>query len=61
MDIENFVGRWSIRNSTTPIIGAGDRLHIQRKRRTTKVNFRCESPNQATNPWAAFVLQGDWR
>ena len=54
MDIENFVGRWTIRDSTTPVIGAGDQLHVSRKGQTNGVNFRCKSSNPATVAiWAA--------
>ena len=55
MDIENFVRRWTIRDSTTPVIGVGDQLHVSRRGQTLGVNFRCESSNQATVAiWAAI-------
>ena len=60
MDIENYVGRWSIRNSTTPVIDAGDQLHIARKGRTEKVNFRCESSNSVTVAIWAAVHDCQW-
>ena len=60
MDIENFVGRWTIRDSTTPIIDAGDQLHVSRKGQTNGTNFRCESSNQATVAIWAAVHDCQW-
>ncbi len=60
MDIENFVGRWTIRNSTTPVIGVDDKLHISRKGQTNGVNFRCESSDQARVAIWAAVHDCQW-
>lgn len=60
MDIENFVGRWTIRDSTTPIIDVGDQLHVSRKGQTNGTNFRCESSNQATVAIWAAVHDCQW-
>lgn len=60
MDIENFVGRWTIRNSTTPIIDVNDQLHVRRKGQTNGTNFRCESSNQATVAIWAAVHDCQW-
>jgi hypothetical protein len=48
MGIENFLKRWSIRESTTTVIAADDQLHIGRKGHSVKINFRCDSPNPGT-------------
>ena len=48
MAIENFLKRWTIQESTTTVIAAGDRLHIDRVGNSVKTNFRCESSNPGT-------------
>ncbi len=45
MAIENFLKRWTIRESTTTVIAVDDQLHIDRVGNSVKVNFRCESSN----------------
>ena len=54
MGIENFLKRWTIRESDTTVIAVGDKLHIDRVGNSPKVKFRCESPNSGTAtaiPW----------
>ncbi len=48
MGIENFLKRWSIRESMTTVIAVGDQLHIDRVGNSGKVDFRCDSPNTGT-------------
>jgi hypothetical protein len=48
MGIESFLKRWTIRESDTDVIAAGDKLHIERVGNSPKVKFRCESPNSGT-------------
>ena len=43
MSIENFLMRWTIRESTTTVIDVKDRLHIDRVGNSSKVKFRCDS------------------
>lgn len=45
MSIENFLKRWTIRESTATVIAADDQLHIDRVGNSPKVKFRCDSPN----------------
>ncbi len=49
MGIENFLKRWTIRESTTTVIAADDQLHIDRKGNSVKINFRCDSPKPGTS------------
>jgi hypothetical protein len=49
MGIENFLKRWTIRESTTTVIAADDQLHIDRVGNSAKINFRCDSPNPGTS------------
>jgi hypothetical protein len=49
MGIENFLKRWTIRESTTTVIAADDQLHIDRAGNSAKINFRCDSPNPGTS------------
>ena len=48
MGIENFLKRWTIRESDTDVIAVGDQLHIERVGNSPKVKFRCDSPNPGT-------------
>lgn len=48
MGIENFLKRWTIRESDTTVIAAGDQLHIGRVGNSPKVKFRCDSTNPDT-------------
>ena len=48
MGIENFLKRWTIRESDTDVIAVGDKLRIDRVGNSPKVKFTCESPNSGT-------------
>lgn len=43
MGIENFLKRWTIRESTTTIIEVKDELHIDRVGNSANIKFRCDS------------------
>ncbi len=61
MSIENFVKRWTIRNSDTDVIAVGDELHIDRVGSSPKVKFRCDSPNSGTSDRWGDVKDCKWR
>ena len=48
MGIEDFLKRWTIRDSTTTVIAAVDQLHIDRMGNSPNIRFRCDSPNSGT-------------
>ncbi len=60
MGIENFLKRWTIRNSDTTVIAVGDKLHIDRVGNSPKVKFRCESPNPGTSELWDDVKDCKW-
>ena len=60
MSIENFLKRWTIRESTTTVIAVNDKLHIDRVGNSPKVKFRCESPNPGTSELWADVKDCKW-
>ncbi len=61
MGIENFLKRWTIRNSDTTVIAMGDKLHINRVGNSPKVKFRCDSPNSNTSERWDDVKDCRWR
>ncbi len=61
MGIENFLKRWTIQDSTTTVIAANDKLHIERVGGSPKVNFRCESPDSGTVDSWSGVKDCRWR
>ena len=61
MGIENFIKRWTIRDSTTTVIAVNDKLHIDRVGNSPKVKFRCESPNSDTSERWDDVKDCRWR
>ena len=61
MGIENFLKRWTIRESTTTVIALGDQLHIDRAGNSPKVKFRCDSPNSGTSERWDDVKDCRWR
>ena len=60
MAIENFVKRWTIRNTTTDLIAVDDQLHIERVGNSPKVEFRCDSPNSGTSKSWGDVKNCKW-
>ena len=60
MAIENFLKRWTIRESTTTVIAVDDRLHIDRVGNSPKVKFRCESSNPGTSELWDDVKDCKW-
>ncbi len=61
MGIESFLKRWTIQDSTTTVIAANDKLHIERVGGSPKVKFRCESPNSGTVDSWSGVKDCRWR
>ncbi len=61
MGIENFIKRWTIRESDTDVIAVNDKLHIDRVGNSPKVKFRCESPNSDTTERWDDVKDCRWR
>ncbi len=61
MGIENFLKRWTIRESNTDVIAVSDKLHIDRVGNSPKVKFRCESPNSGTSERWDDVKDCRWR
>lgn len=60
MGIENFLKRWTIRESTTTVIAVGDKLHVDRVGNSPKVKFSCDSPNQGTSELWVDVKDCKW-
>ncbi len=60
MGIENFLKRWTIRESTTTVIAVDDQLHIDRVGNSPKVKFRCESPDPGTSKLWDDVKDCKW-
>ncbi len=60
MGIENFLKRWTIRQSTTTVIAVDDKLHIDRVGNSPKVKFRCDSPNPGTSELWDDVKDCKW-
>jgi len=60
MGIENFLKRWTIRNSDTAVIAVGDKLQIDRVGNSPKVTFRCDSPNAGTSELWDDVKDCKW-
>ena len=60
MAIENFLKRWTIRESTTTLIAVGDKLQIDRVGNSPKVKFDCESSNSGTSELWDDVKNCKW-
>ncbi len=60
MGIENFLKRWTIRNSDTVVIAVGDKLHVERVGGSPKVKFHCDSPNSSTSELWDDVKDCKW-
>ncbi len=61
MGIENFLKRWTIRESDTDVITVSDKLRIDRVGKSPKVKFRCRSPNSGTSERWDDVKDCRWR